>query len=75
MRKNEREKRQKAATDIRRITERVYANDTNPGQVFRVIRDHHKTILKALEVKEPRKAVCVPASCGIDCDCHLCTFP
>lgn len=45
-----REKRRKAAVDIRRITERVYANDgVTAGQVFRVIRDHYKTIMRALE--------------------------
>lgn len=45
-----RQKRQEAAEAIRRITERVYANDgVTAGQVFRVIRDHHKTIMRALE--------------------------
>lgn len=45
-----RERRWQAADEIRRITERVYANDgVTAGQVFRVIRDHNKTILKALE--------------------------
>lgn len=45
-----REKRWRAADEIRKLTERVYANDgVTAGQVFRVIRDHNKTILKALE--------------------------
>jgi hypothetical protein len=45
-----RQKRQAAADAIRRITERVYANDgVTAGQVFKVIRDHHRTILRALD--------------------------
>lgn len=45
-----REKRWRAADEIRKLTERVYANDgVTAGQVFRVLRDHNKTILKALE--------------------------
>jgi len=49
-----REKRREAAEAIRRITERVYANDgVTAGQVFRVIRDHHKTILRALDPRGP----------------------
>jgi hypothetical protein len=45
-----REKRWRAADALRAITEKVYANDgVTAGQVFRVIRDHNKTILRALE--------------------------
>jgi hypothetical protein len=50
-----RQKRLAAAEAIQRITERVYANDgVTAGQVYRVIRDHHRTIMDALD---PEKRV------------------
>jgi hypothetical protein len=45
-----RDKRWKAADDLRRVQERIYASEAVTfGELNRVLRDNYKTILGALE--------------------------
>jgi hypothetical protein len=45
-----RERRWKAADDLRNIQQRIYASEpVTFGQLNRVLRDNYKTILRALE--------------------------
>lgn len=50
-------KREKAMEDLRAIVKRVYADDNvSRGQVFKVMRDHYRTIMLALEAYKPPRS-------------------